>query len=113
MSDGGGRYAAPEVLRANLARRKTIQCSCASDMWSVGAIMFELYTGHRFLNPDNVPPEEVYRQVGAPASRRAVPRRVALPLAAHSRTKPIPPTDDRGRGRARGGAAQRERVRPE
>jgi len=83
--DGGGRYAAPEVLRANLARRKTIQCSCASDMWSVGAIMFELYTGHRFLDPDKVPEAEVYTQVGAPGLPCAAPR-------AHSRTQCPRPT---------------------
>lgn len=43
------RYCAPEVLLHVLSGATTIQRVAAHDMWSVGVIMYELFTGRRLF----------------------------------------------------------------
>jgi serine/threonine protein kinase len=43
------RYCAPEVLLHLLSGATTIQRVAAHDMWSVGVVMYELYTGRRLF----------------------------------------------------------------
>ena len=75
------------MLRADAAGRQTIQCEYAVDMWSVGVIMFELYTGQRFLDPNDFSQHEAFSQVGVPGSRGAAPY-------AQFPTRCPPPMDD-------------------
>ena len=53
-----GRYAAPEVVQAVMNGKATMVCSVASDMWSFGVIMYELYVGRRLFD-DSLPEEEI------------------------------------------------------
>jgi serine/threonine protein kinase len=43
------RYAAPEVIKAAAAGAETTARRCSSDMWSLGVMAYELYTGERLF----------------------------------------------------------------
>jgi serine/threonine protein kinase len=43
------RYAAPEVIKALAAGAATTVRRCSSDMWSLGVMAYELYTGERLF----------------------------------------------------------------
>jgi serine/threonine protein kinase len=43
------RYAAPEVIKTAAAGATTTVRRCASDMWSLGVMAYELYTGERLF----------------------------------------------------------------
>ncbi|KAK3252547.1 hypothetical protein CYMTET_38160 [Cymbomonas tetramitiformis] len=44
------RYAAPEVVKLALQGQKTAPRSPASDMWSAGVVMYEVYSGQRLFD---------------------------------------------------------------
>ena len=56
-----------------MAGDKTIVRELAADMWSVGVIMFELFTGRRFFDPATVSEGEVFVLVGLAARPRCDP----------------------------------------
>ena len=65
------RYCAPEVLALALAGAPTVVRKAAQDMWSVGVVMFEMYTGHGIF-PDNMKEEDMkaaLTDVRAPSPR--------------------------------------------
>ena len=64
------RYAAPEIRHAIEQRSKQTRLECASDMWTVGLIAFEIFTG-RHLSTDTSTERVRYRRDGWRIDRRA------------------------------------------
>jgi serine/threonine protein kinase len=64
------RYAAPEVIKAAAAGAETTVRRCSSDMWSLGVMAYELYTGERLFG--DMSNEQV-------AATLAMPGEVPLP----------------------------------
>ena len=46
------RYAAPEVLQAVMQGKQDVVRDPAMDMWSVGVVIYEIYTGKRLFDPE-------------------------------------------------------------
>ena len=47
------RYAAPEIRRAVEQRSKQTRLECSSDMWAVGLVAFEIFTGRYRTSTSN------------------------------------------------------------
>jgi len=56
------RYAAPEVVQAAISGAETMKVSTESDMWSLGVIMYELYSGKRLFD-DSVPEGDIVAEL--------------------------------------------------
>merc|ERR1719183_663382 len=60
------RYAAPEVVKAALQKETCMVYSTASDMWSLGVVMYEMYLGTRLFD-EALTEEEVAALLCSPA----------------------------------------------
>ena len=85
------RYAAPEIRRAMEQRSKQTRLECATDMWSMGLIAFEIFTGiYQLSHPLNERAKcrrygsRIYRSAEL---RRSPARRMDEAGGAHSRWK--------------------------
>ncbi|KAK3235609.1 hypothetical protein CYMTET_54198 [Cymbomonas tetramitiformis] len=69
------RYAAPEVVRAALGDSAGVALAArepATDMWSAGVMMFELYTGRRLFGADTSDEQVVGQLIGGSAEDELV-----------------------------------------
>ena len=85
------RYAAPEIRRAVEQRSKQTRLECSSDMWAVGLVAFEIFTGrYRLRHPSSEGAKcrrHGSRFCRSAETRRPPARRVDQARGAHSRRK--------------------------